>query len=599
MTSNDIIFLNSLLQEKKTNFQEYDDSEFFELFCFEQILKDFDLSYEELAFGNVDDGSDGGIDGFFFFINKEYAGDGYAEGISLNATASDTEDVVISPINDDFRVNIKNFSKDALLELYIIQAKGSNSFGENVFDRVLPTLKDLFDFSKSYDELRSFYNQNLLEKAFLFRKFYLQSSVLHPSLKITFVYASKGDSSKINERVINRGEILRQDILSYFSSVEVSVEYLGARELLTQSRIEKNYTLSLNFISNYLSGGENSYILLSKLTEYYKFITDESGSMKKYIFDSNVRDYQGNVAVNKDIRATLDQPDVNLDFWWLNNGITILASRASIVGKTISLDDVQIINGLQTTYSIYNYFRDNPDATTTENRSISIKIIVIDQNLPQTRDKIIKATNFQTAIQPYSLRATDQIQRDIESYFGTKGWFYDRRKNYYKNIDKPANRIVSIQNLSQAYMSIILRKPQSARSNPVSLIQADGTYNRIFNENVDPDVYIFCAKFMKTIESYLRRKSLQDWKIVKYHIAMFSLMKHFESKNYTPNDLVNLLRLNPEPLISDTILDDTLQQIRTIGSNYIALGGGDFTTLTKTKEFTNYIEASFSLNSNH
>lgn len=597
MASNDIIFLNSLLHEKKTSFEEYTDSEFFELFCFEQILKDFDLSYEELVFGNVDDGSDGGIDGFFFFINKDYAGDGYAESISLNAEESDNEEVVISPINDDFRVNIRKFDRDILLELYIIQAKGHNSFAESVFDRVLPTLKDLFDFTKSYEDLHAYYNENLLEKAFLFRKFYLQSSALHPSLKITFVYASKGDSSEINERVRNRGNILKQDILSYFSSVEVNVNYLGARELLTLSRIERSYTLSLNFTSNYLSGGQNSYILLSKLTEYYKFITDESGSMKKYIFDSNVRDYQGNVAVNKDIRATLDQPDANLDFWWLNNGITILASRASIAGNTISLDDVQIINGLQTTYSISNYFMNNPSAINTENRSISIKIIVIDQNLPQTRDKIIKATNFQTAIQPYSLRATDQIQREIETYFGTKGWFYDRRKNYYRNIGKPANRIVSIQNLSQAYMSVILRKPQSARSNPVSLIQADGTYNRIFNGNVDPDVYIFCAKLMKTIESYLRRNSRQDWKIVKYHIAMFALIKHFGNKNYTPNDLVNLLRSNPEPLISDDIFDNTLEQIQTLGSNYISMNNGDLTNITKTKEFTSYIEDNFRLDS--
>ena len=599
MASNDIIFLNSLLQEKKTNFEEYSDSEFFELFCFEQILKDFDLSYEELAFGNVDDGSDGGIDGFFFFINKEYAGDGYAESISQNVTEIDTEEDIISPINDDFKINTRIFNRNILLELYIIQAKGSNSFAESVFERVLPTLKNLFDFGKSYEELCDYYNERLLEKAFLFRKFYLQSSVLHPVLRLSFVYASKGDSSTINERVRNRGNILKQDILSYFSSVEVNVEYLGARELLTQSRIEKKYTLSLNFVSNYLSGGQNSYILLSKLTDYYNFIKEDSGSIKKYIFDSNVRDYQGNVAVNKDIRATLDQPDANLDFWWLNNGVTILASQASIAGNTISLDDVQIINGLQTTYSIFNYFMENPSAITTENRSISIKIIVIDQNLPQTRDKIIKATNFQTAIQSYSLRATDQIQRDIESYFGTKGWFYDRRKNYYKNIGKPANRIVSIQYLSQAYMSIILRKPQSARSNPVSLIQTDGTYSRIFNETVNPDVYMFCAKLMKTIESYLRRNSLQDWKIVKYHIAMFSLIKHFETKNYTPNDLVNLLTLATEPLISDAVFSDTLEQIRSLGLNYIGTNGGDFTKITKTKEFTSYIEENFVLDNNH
>jgi len=50
----------------------------------------------------------------------------------------------------------------------------------------------------------------------------------------------------------------------------------------------------------------------------------------------------GNVAVNKDISTTLQSTDENIDFWWLNNGITIIASHATIHGYSITLDNVYV-----------------------------------------------------------------------------------------------------------------------------------------------------------------------------------------------------------------------------------------------------------------
>jgi hypothetical protein len=542
MVNNDVIILNSLLNERMKNSNDFEDDLFFELFTFEQSLKDYDLSDDELLFGNVDGGNDGGIDGFFLFLNEEFAGE----------------------------------------------------FGETAFDHIIPTLNDLFDLSKPIDSLRDYYNALLLEKVNNFRKIFIALSSLHPILKISFVYASKGNTEDINPRIENRANILKSDIKSYFNSAEVKIIYLGARELLNLSRIDRKYTLQLKFIANYLSGGENSYILLSKLKDYYEFIIDENKNIRRYIFDSNVRDYQGRVEVNKDIQQTLEIVNDGLNFWWLNNGITILASNASISGTTISLDGVQIINGLQTTYNIYEYFKENSELIEKDERSISIKIIIIDQDHSKTRDRIIKATNFQTAIQPYSLRATDQIQRDIEDYFLNNGWFYDRRKNYYKNMGKPANKIVSIQLLSQAYMAIILRRPHNARSNPVSLIKTDTTYKRIFNDQVNPDIYLFCAKTMKIINLFLREYSSQDMKILKYHLAMISLMKHFEKYNYTPQELITLMPLENNGL-SPELMQESLAEIEKLGNSYIELNGGDFNKISKTKEFVNYLENEISL----
>ncbi|MGI5992534.1 MAG: AIPR family protein [Methanosarcina sp.] len=576
MANNNIIILNSILEEYNKHFEGYKEDEIFELFTFEQILKEHDLSYDELLFGNVDGGDDGGIDGFFFFLEERFVGEGFLETIK-----KDHQD------NGDIKINLDLFRKFPCLELYIIQSKMDDSFGEKALERLLPTLNDIFDFTKSMDTLKGLYNIELLDKVDTFRKIYLGLSSLHPELKISIVYASKGNTDNINPKVIHRAEILKEEVKSYFSPVSVNLEYFGARELLNYSRIEKKYTLPLQFIANYLSVGQNSYILLSKIIDYYHFVIDDNNNIRGYIFESNVRDFQGRVEVNKDIIQTLECPDDGLDFWWLNNGITILASRATISGTIINLENVQIINGLQTTYSIYNYYKSNPQVLETENRAVSVKIIVVDEQHPQVRDRIIKATNFQTAIQPYSLRATDKIQRDIEDYFTGKGWFYDRRKNYYKNIGKPAAKIISIQQLSQVYMSIILRRPHNARSNPVSLIKSDANYKKIFSETVNPDVYLLCAKLIKAIEVFLR-KHREDVKYIKYHLVLTCVTKYFQSKNYTPLNLIELLKVEGD-ILSEELISESLSEVKELARTYISIYDGDFAKISKTKEFTNYL----------
>ena len=46
-------------------------------------------------------------------------------------------------------------------------------------------------------------------------------------------------------------------------------------------------------------------VVLASLSDYFKFITYEDKKMRKYLFDSNVRDFMGINAVNGDILDTL------------------------------------------------------------------------------------------------------------------------------------------------------------------------------------------------------------------------------------------------------------------------------------------------------
>ena len=54
--------------------------------------------------------------------------------------------------------------------------------------------------------------------------------------------------------------------------------------------------------------------MIARLADYYRFICDEQGNLRRYLFDSNVRDYLGDNKVNLDIAASLERAyPVNAD----------------------------------------------------------------------------------------------------------------------------------------------------------------------------------------------------------------------------------------------------------------------------------------------
>ncbi|MBW4681442.1 MAG: AIPR family protein [Microcoleus vaginatus WJT46-NPBG5] len=562
--NNDLVTLDSILQGNRQELaNSLSPNEYFEIFAFDQILKNYELSYEELSSNQVDGSDDGGIDGFFIFVNNEI-------------------------INEDMEA--KPIKKNPLIEVYLIQAKISTSFGEKAIVTLMSTIDDIFDFEKNILDIKGFYNAKIIEKVELLRKTYLDLAIKHPIVKITYVYATKGDTQSIHPKVTKKTNDLCSNTQKFFRDSEVKFELVGARELLEKARQEKSYSLQLNFLENYISRSADNYVVLTRLDEYYKFVTDKN-SLRKYLFESNVRDYQGNVEVNKDIKNTLADKNREIDFWWLNNGITILASKVTIVGKTITLDDVQIVNGLQTTNTIYEYM--NTLERVDDERAILIKIIIATKQ--EARDRIIKATNFQTPIPPASLRATESIQRDIEDYFFQNDWFYDRRKNYYKNMEKPSNRIISIPYLAQAVTSIVHQKPHIARARPTSIIKSDQSYSEVFNSSMPMGVYLSCVKLMKHIEFYVRSSddfsnlSFGSIGALMFHIAMLFSIKLFGKINYTQSDVESLLKIKFEE--NHELLHQTIREIIKSTNNFLEEKelSLPINTIVKRADFTEFI----------
>ncbi|MFP9435950.1 AIPR family protein [Pectobacterium brasiliense] len=314
---------------------------------------------------------------------------------------------------------------------------------------------------------------------------------------------------------------------------------MGAKELIHAFRQVPKSTLELPYIDS-LSRGER-YILIVKLIDYYNFLrNDENNTLRRYLFDSNVRDFMGLNFVNEDIKKTLTSED-SPDFWLLNNGVTILATSAKLIGQSINMEDIQIVNGLQTSESIFRYF--SSGGSDIKDRAVMIKVIVSKEE--KVRDQIIRATNSQTAVEQSSLHATEKVQRDIEDILLRHGFHYERRKNYYKNQSVDLDTILTPLYIASGYITLVLRNPYQAGKFKSRHLRNEGIYGEIFSEKNDLIYWPAICSIMKKCDSFLLNLKinkggegfLKKWRHV---LAIGTLAIKFGRFDYSLTDLTHI-----------------------------------------------------------
>lgn len=525
MSANDRVLINAMIEEQRnarTVPLSFDAT--FERFAAEHALHGYGLSEEEIEAGVIGGSDDGGIDGVYVFLG----------GRLLH---EDSE--IFSP-----QFAATGVEAGSQLTLWLIQAKTSTGFSEVALDKVASTCSNLLDMEVDESVVGLLYSDDLLARFRMFRRALTKLLTRHPTVLIKFSYVTRGEAGEVHPKVQAKGKILEAQFSNAFAISTGEVEFLGPAELWKRASTLPSYTLELPYRESITHG--TSHIALVALGEYIDFLSEETGAIQTHIFDWNVRDYQGNVEVNREITASLQKPDAP-EFWWLNNGITIVCSQATSIGKRMSLSDVQIVNGLQTSYTLHEtlsgLYATDPGAAVFE-RLVQVRILVTADQA--ARDAVIRATNRQTSVPVASLRATDDIQRQIESYFLEHDWFYDRRKNFYRNQGKSADRIISIPLLAQSVMAMGLGRPDYARARPSSLLKSDTDYRRVFSDKTELPVYLWLAKAQRQIDAFLQVApdpiSRSEHTNLRFHLAMLGAVDLVGRAFGKPEELNNAAR---------------------------------------------------------
>lgn len=464
MAKNDLILLDGIMDEYLARgLPSTKEDEVFEYLSTEQILKDYAFSKDQLLSGSVDGRNDGGIDEFFVLVNGHLA----------------------EEIPPEFWPK-----SNAELEVYLITCKHDSSFKQAPITIMIPSLIELLDFTIPSSSLTLSYNEPLLKKRNLLISTYKRLAASLAKFDIHIIYACRGDDS-IEPNIQAKAEQIETICQEFFSDCSATFSFWGNSKLLAKYRESQNTSLELVYDQCMTQDGQ--YIILAKLKNYYKFITDPTRKLNRHLFDSNVRDYLGLNPVNSDILKSLSSAD-GPNFWWLNNGITIIGTHAHTVGNSISIQNVQIVNGLQTSESIFNYFSNNYD-TEKDQRSVLVKILIT--NNASTSKSIIYATNNQANVNVTALRATEKLQRDIEDALKVHGIYYDRRTNYYQNQGIPQNAIITPLALASGYICLFYKNPYVATSLKQKFMRDDYKYGQVFSPTTDLNVWYPIAFLLK------------------------------------------------------------------------------------------------------
>ncbi|MBX8466920.1 AIPR family protein [Deinococcus sp. RIT780] len=482
-----ILLSNALERQRSDNNSDLTKDKYFEFFCAKSILFDYKLEIEDISEGIIDGYGDGGIDAFYAFHNDEL-------------------------INSQYACCHK---RDNNVDIVIIQSKNTNSFKEDAVLKIKEAVKMIFDLSNGRVELAKRFRADIVEKIVKFRNIYAEIIPTRHKVVVGIYYCANADSP--HENLVFIGREVEKIACEFANNVSAKFNFMGAAELM--NLIQKNlgsgsFVLDLKEAPINPEGG--GYLGLATIDSYYNFIR-HNGAINFSIFDANVRDYEGSNEVNDGIKDTLEDNSRKEDFWWLNNGVSIIADTINYGNKKLYFTDPQIVNGLQTSFEIFKYI--SSGGKPKYNQHILIRAVQISENEKASRDRIIRATNSQTKIPSYALRSTQEVHRDIEQYFQDHNLFYDRRRRFYLNQNVPPEKIISINYLAQAFTAICLARPRDARANFKELLQKDSDYNQIFEKPKLP-AYKNCILILKSIEEFLsKKKYARGISNIKYHLA--------------------------------------------------------------------------------
>lgn len=258
-------------------------------------------------------------------------------------------------------------------------------------------------------------------------------------------------------------------IASIFYLDDIKEKYYGEVEENHQNisvsieSVCKGTILNLNSEAYKLQSILDARYVFAPVASIYKMFR-EALERQYPIFDKNIREYLGNRGINKRIYETLNDPNDRKNFFYYNNGITLICSsmtkidtRPSIYGMNavFSVENPQIVNGCQTVNSIYESLKNIPPSDLErefKDTFVMLKILVIDRTSAEERhlyENIVKYNNTQNKIDEKTFAANTAIFQRLRESFVKRGFLLlikQSDKNRYSEKYKSVSKLVSVSN---------------------------------------------------------------------------------------------------------------------------------------------------------
>lgn len=310
---------------------------------------------------------------------------------------------------------------------YLVQSKYGGAFqGPTTLLVEAQKVIDTLDGKRS--KLNSL-AEGLLERLALFR------SQASNNDKIILVFATERPLNEAERRALNDIRSIGRERLGGLFDVEtISVETIFSR--LGDEISESRDLLIIDLVSHAVPSGKELLVGSTPLTDLYHFLLgyrERTGDLDQ-IYEKNVRRFLGGRGkVNRGMQETLRNAPERFGLY--NNGITIVCSDWEQDGAHIKLMEPYIVNGCQTSRTIWEVFHQrfssggtgvNPEIEEWKQRAsagaVVTKIVKVGQSGEQLLQAITRYTNSQNAVREKDFLA---LTSDFRSWQNAMANNYD------------------------------------------------------------------------------------------------------------------------------------------------------------------------------
>lgn len=362
-------------------------------------------------------------------------------------------------------------------------------------------------------------------------------------------FIADGIVPKIDIYMCNNGimwnEIAGQEIKNTDLSDWIKFHHINHKDIVNFLRNRENINDKIQFSGKAIVDNfEHKRTLIGKVNvnEFYDLFQKHGDKL----LEKNIRNFLGTKSnkVNEAIKKTLINTKDNSDFFFLNNGVTIVVSKFThneLQEKNykVNLTDMHIINGGQTCKAIEETIKENPELDTSR-AFVLVRIYELSENTEELINKITYATNSQIVVNLRDLKSQDSRQITLSE--AVKILETDEKGNpvytyKIKKGDRSNKNTISITVAAESIISTWRKQPHKVKFRKNRLFD-DEQYDIIFTEELNSAQLVLAVLIWRFVET--KRKHYSDEYYDKYpfvayasnHLCMIIGSKILQKKQY-------------------------------------------------------------------
>lgn len=256
------------------------------------------------------------------------------------------------------------------------------------------------------------------------------------------------------------------------------------------------------------------------------------GIQNQSLFDLNVRGPLGKTKVNRDIEATLKNPEMHKTFPFYHNGITIICNDVQITGRILTINNYFVVNGCQSLTVLYR----NANLLTND-LQVLVRIVLLDFTSGLS-EKITTISNNQNGVKNRDFKSNHILQVRLQNEIAT-----DFAGRYQYEVKRgeilSAPMIISNEQVGLQLIAFDLKEPWTTHR---SYQVFDDKYLDIFaRPEVTAHRLVLVDKLFRNIEAKIDKienRLFGRYVLTKY-LILFILRRLFENDKMGQKILAN------------------------------------------------------------